>query len=150
MPSRWLQFVLSTPVVLWAGWPFFVRGWRSLVNRNLNMFTLIAIGVGAAYVLQRGRHAGARHVSALVSAARKDRRLFEAAAVITVLVLLGQVLELRARSRTGSAIRALLDLAPPSRISFAMARNARCRSRKSGAVISSACARARRSRWMAG
>jgi Cu+-exporting ATPase len=113
-PSRWIQFVLSTPVVLWAGWPFFVRGWQSLVNRSLNMFTLIAMGIGVAWLY-----------SAIVMLAPgifppsfqhhgKIGVYFEAAAVITVLVLVGQVLELRARSRTGNAIRALLDLAPPT------------------------------------
>ena len=110
--ARWIQFVLSTPVVLWAGWPFFKRGWRSVVNRSLNMFTLIAIGVGAAYLfsvtvmLMPG---------AFPSSFAADGRVgiyFESAAVIVVLVLLGQVLELRARSKTGSAIRALLNLAP--------------------------------------
>lgn len=110
--SRWLQFTLSTPVVLWAGAPFFQRGWESLRHRALNMFTLISMGVGVAYVY-----------SVVVMLApgifppsfQEHGRIgiyFEAAAVITVLVLLGQVLELRARSHTGSAIRALLDLAP--------------------------------------
>ena len=111
--SRWMQFALSTPVVAWAAWPFFRRGWRSVVTRNLNMFTLIAIGVGAAYLFS----AAAMIVPDLFPHAMShDGRVpvyFEAAAVIVVLVLLGQVLELRARSRTGSAIRALLDLAPP-------------------------------------
>jgi Cu+-exporting ATPase len=111
--SNWIQMALGTPVVLWAGWPFFVRGWQSLVNRSLNMFTLIAMGVGVAWLYSmvatlapgvfpaafRG-HDGAVAV------------YFEAAAVITVLVLLGQVLELRARESTSGAIRALLDLAP--------------------------------------
>jgi P-type Cu+ transporter len=111
--SNYIQFVFATPVVLWAGWPFFVRGWQSLVTRNLNMFTLIAIGTGVAYVYSvvatfapgifpdafRG-HEGAPAV------------YFESAAVITVLVLIGQVLELRAREATSGAIRALLDLAP--------------------------------------
>jgi Cu+-exporting ATPase len=111
--SVWLQLALSTPVVLWGGWPFFQRGWASVVNRSLNMFTLIAVGTGAAYIYSviaalfpgllpesfRGHH-GAPEV------------YFEASAVIITLVLLGQVLELRARSRTGSAIRALLGLAP--------------------------------------
>jgi Cu+-exporting ATPase len=111
--SNWLQFAFATPVVLWAGWPFFVRGWQSLLTRNLNMFTLIAMGTGVAYLYSavatlapgifppslRG-HGGAVAV------------YFEAAAVITVLVLLGQVLELRARAATSGAIRALLDLAP--------------------------------------
>ncbi|ANY83952.1 copper-translocating P-type ATPase (plasmid) [Microvirga ossetica] len=111
--SNWIQMLLATPVVLWAGWPFFVRGWQSLVTRNLNMFTLIAMGTGVAWVYSmvatlapdifpaafRG-HDGAVAV------------YFEAASVITVLVLLGQVLELRARETTSGAIRALLDLAP--------------------------------------
>src|SRR5882724_12455168 len=111
--SNMLQFILATPVVLWAGWPFFVRGWQSLVTRNLNMFTLIAMGTGVAYLYSlvgtiapqsfpetfRG-HGGAVAV------------YFEAASVITVLVLLGQVLELRAREATSEAIKALLQLAP--------------------------------------
>ena len=111
--SNWLQFAFATPVVLWAGWPFFVRGWQSLVTRNLNMFTLIAMGVGVAYLYSV--------VAVLVPetfppAFRTGEGAvavyFEAAAVITVLVLLGQVLELRAREQTSGAIRALLDLAP--------------------------------------
>jgi P-type Cu+ transporter len=110
--ARWTQFILSTPVVLWAGWPFFQRGWRSVVTRHLNMFTLIAMGVGAAYLFS----AVAMLVPGLFPAsyARHGQVdiYFEAAAVITVLVLLGQVLELRARKRTGGAIRALLTLAP--------------------------------------
>ena len=111
--SRWTQFILSTPVVLWAGWPFFVRGARSLRTRHFNMFTLIAIGVGAALRLQRGGDARAGPLPARRCSAMGGVGIyFEAAAVIIVLVLLGQVLELRARSRTGSAIRALLDLAP--------------------------------------
>ncbi|WP_167533150.1 heavy metal translocating P-type ATPase [Bradyrhizobium cajani] len=111
--SNWIQLVFATPVVLWAGWPFFVRGWQSLLTRNLNMFTLIAMGTGVAWVYSiigtvapqifpdtfRG-HEGAVAV------------YFEAAAVITVLVLLGQVLELRARDATSGAIKALLQLAP--------------------------------------
>lgn len=112
--SRWVQFILSTPVVLWAGWPFFRRGWRSIKTMQLNMFTLIAIGVSTAYVFSAVallfpnlfphsmQHNGGVDI------------YFEAAAVIVVLVLLGQVLELRARSRTGNAIRALLNLAPPT------------------------------------
>jgi len=110
---NWIQLVLATPVVLWAGWPFFERGWNSVINRSLNMFTLIAIGVGTAFVYSvaatvfphifppsfRG-HGGGVGV------------YFEAAAVITTLVLLGQVLELRARSKTSRAIKALLGLAP--------------------------------------
>ena len=111
--SNWIQLVFATPVVAWAGWPFFVRGWQSLVTRNLNMFTLIAIGTGVAWLYSlvgtlapqvfpatfRG-HGGAVAV------------YFESAAVITVLVLLGQVLELRAREATSGAIKALLELAP--------------------------------------
>ena len=111
--NAWVQFALATPVVLWAGWPFFERGYASLVNRSLNMFTLIALGTSVAWIYSvvalllpsafppefRGAHG---EVSVY----------FEAAAVITVLVLLGQVLELGARERTGGAIRALLDLAP--------------------------------------
>jgi Cu+-exporting ATPase len=111
-PSRWLQFVLSTPVVLWGGWPFFVRGWQSLRNRSLNMFTLIAIGVGAAYLYSAIVMLLPQIFPPSFSEHGKIGIYFEAAAIITVLVLLGQVLELRARSRTGSAIRALLDLAP--------------------------------------
>ena len=100
--SNWMQLVLATPVVLWAGWPFFVRGWQSLVTRNLNMFTLIAMGTGRRLGLQRRRDAGARPFPAGVPR-RTDGAVpvyFEAAAVITVLVLLGQVLELRAREQT--------------------------------------------------
>ena len=105
--------ILATPVVLWAGWPFFQRGWQSLVTRNLNMFTLIAMGTGAAWIYSV--------VATLAPGVFPDAFrqhdgsvavYFEAAAVITVLVLLGQVLELRARESTSGAIRALLDLAP--------------------------------------
>jgi Cu+-exporting ATPase len=111
-PSRWLQFALSTPVVLWAGAPFFERGWQSIVNRSLNMFTLIAIGVGAAYFYSAVVMLVPQVFPPSFQAHGKIGVYFEAAAVITVLVLLGQVLEGRARSRTGSAIRALLDLTP--------------------------------------
>ena len=111
--SNWIQFFLATPVVLWAGWPFFVRGWQSLLTRNLNMFTLIAMGTGVAWlysvvaILWPGLFPpGFRATDGAVAV------YFEAAAVITVLVLLGQVLELRAREQTSGAIRALLDLAP--------------------------------------
>ena len=111
--STWIQFALSTPVVLWAGWPFFERAWASVVHRSLNMFTLIALGTGAAYLYSLFATfapgmfpAGFRGMGGEVSV------YFEAAAVITVLVLLGQVLELRAREQTGGAIRALLKLAP--------------------------------------
>ena len=110
--SRWIQFVLSTPVVLWAGWPFFKRGWQSIMNRSLNMFTLIALGVGVAYVYSGVAMLLPQFFPPSVATHGKIGIYFEAAAIITVLVLLGQVLELRARSRTGSAIRALLDLAP--------------------------------------
>ncbi|MFA5257935.1 MAG: heavy metal translocating P-type ATPase, partial [Opitutales bacterium] len=112
--SRWLQFALAAPVVCWAGWPFFKRGWRSVATLNLNMFTLIAIGVGAAFIYS----AVAMLAPGLFPPAMLREGhvpiYFDAAAMITALVLLGQVLELRARSRTGSAIRALLDLAPPT------------------------------------
>jgi Cu+-exporting ATPase len=109
----WAQFLLATPVVLWGGWPFFVRGWASIVNRHLNMFTLIALGVGAAFgfsvvatfapgLFPHSFHGHGNQVAVY----------FEPAAVIVVLVLLGQVLELRARSQTSSAIRKLLGLTP--------------------------------------
>ena len=110
--SRWTQFILSTPVVLWVGWPFLARGWRSIVNRSLNMFTLIAIGVSTAYFYSAIVMLAPAAFPPALSAHGKIGIYFEAAAIITVLVLLGQVLELRARGRTGSAIRALLDLAP--------------------------------------
>ena len=111
--ALWVELVLGTPVILWAGWPFFVRGVKSVINRSLNMFTLIGMGVGAAYIFSfvavlapgifpDGFRDAEGHVGVY----------FEAAAVIVVLVLLGQVMELGARERTGSAIRALLDLAP--------------------------------------
>jgi Cu+-exporting ATPase len=116
MPMRvwgWIEMALATPVVLWGAWPFFVRGWQSLVNRSLNMFTLIALGVSVAYVFS----VVARLFPDLFPVSFRDQSgevpvYFEAAAVITTLVLLGQVLELRARSRTGAAIKALLGLAP--------------------------------------
>ncbi len=111
--SGWIQFALASPVVLWAGWPFFQRGWASLAHRSLNMFTLIALGVGVAWL---------DSVAAVLAPGVFPRALrdvtgaapvyFEAAAVITVLALLGQVLELRARERTSGAIKALLNLAP--------------------------------------
>ena len=111
--SNWLQLLLATPVVVWAGWPFFVRGWQSLVTRNLNMFTLIALGTGVAWIYSviatLAPHifpAAFREMDGSVAV------YFEAAAVITVLVLLGQVLELGARERTSGAIKALLGLAP--------------------------------------
>ena len=110
--SRWIQFILSTPVVLWAGWPFFQRGWQSVRNRALNMFTLIAMGVGVAWFYSAVVMLAPGVFPRSFASHGKIDIYFEAAAVITVLVLLGQVLELRARSRTGSAIRALLNLAP--------------------------------------
>jgi Cu+-exporting ATPase len=111
--SNWIQLVLATPVVLWAGWPFFVRGWNSLVGRSLNMFTLIAMGIGVAWVYS----AVATIVPQIFPPAFRGADgsvavYFEAAAVITVLVLLGQVLELKAREQTSGAIKALLSLAP--------------------------------------
>jgi Cu+-exporting ATPase len=111
--SNYVQFAFATPVVLWAGWPFFVRGWQSLVTRNLNMFTLIAMGTGVAYVYSLA----ATFVPGIFPEAFRSHggapaAYFEAASVITVLVLMGQVLELRAREATSGAIRALLDLAP--------------------------------------
>jgi Cu+-exporting ATPase len=112
--SRWLQFALTIPVVCWAGWPFFRRGWRSVVSRHLNMFTLIAIGVGAAFVFSAVAMLMPDLFPRTMQHQGKVAIYFEAAAIIVVLVLLGQVLELRARSRTGSAIKALLDLAPPT------------------------------------
>ncbi len=109
----WIEFALATPVVLWGGWPFFQRGWRSVISRNLNMFTLIALGIGVAWVYSVIATvapwifpATLRNSNGMVAV------YFEAAAVITVLVLLGQVLELRARSRTSKAIKMLLELAP--------------------------------------
>jgi Cu+-exporting ATPase len=111
----WVQLLLSTPVVLWAGWPFFERGWMSLVTRNLNMFTLIALGTGAAYLYSTlAVLAPGIFPSSFRGPAGEVAVYFEAAAVIVTLVLLGQVMELRARSQTGAAIRALLGLAPRS------------------------------------
>ncbi|EHK78920.1 putative cation transport P-type ATPase [Sinorhizobium meliloti CCNWSX0020] len=111
--SNWLQLVFATPVVLWAGAPFFERAWRSLVTRRLNMFTLIAMGTGVAWVYSViATVAPGLFPATFRSANGAVPIYFEAAAVITVLVLLGQLLELRAREQTGGAIRALLDLAP--------------------------------------
>jgi P-type Cu+ transporter len=110
---QWFELIFATPVVLWGGWPFFVRGWRSLVTRNLNMFTLIGLGVGVAYVFSV---VGTVFPGVFPASFRGEGDevavYFEAAAAITTLVLLGQVMELRARSRTGAAIKALLGLAP--------------------------------------
>src|SRR3989475_291237 len=109
----WLQLVLATPVVLWGGWPFFQRGWASVVNRSLNMFTLIALGTGTAYVYSVVAAVAPGVFPESFRAHRGDVELyFEAAAIITTLVLLGQVIELRARSQTSSAIKALLNLTP--------------------------------------
>ena len=115
--SRWVQFLLSTPVVWWAGWPFFVRGAQSIRHRHWNMFTLITLGVGAAWIYS----VVAFFLPGLFPPAMRSHGgvvdvYFEAAAVIVVLVLVGQVLELRARARTSSAIKALLNLAPPTAI----------------------------------
>jgi Cu+-exporting ATPase len=109
----WLELLLATPVVLWGGWPFFVRGWQSILNRSLNMFTLIALGVGVAYLYSLI----ATLLPDIFPATFRDAHgkvpvYFEPAAVIVALVLLGQVLELKARGQTGAAIRALLGLAP--------------------------------------
>src|SRR5262249_6500908 len=116
LPARawvWAQLALATPVVLWGGLPFFERGWASLLHRNLNMFTLIALGTGTAY----GFSAVAALFPSIFPDSFRDHNgdvavYFEPAAVITTLVLLGQLLELRARRQTGTAIRALLGLAP--------------------------------------
>jgi Cu+-exporting ATPase len=111
--SNWLELVLATPAVLWAGWPFFQRGWRSVITGSLNMFTLIAIGVGTAYAYSVvATLAPSIFPDAFRDASGEIDVYFEVAAVIVALVLLGQVLELRARERTGGALRALLDLAP--------------------------------------
>ena len=111
--STWIQFALSTPVVLWAGLPFFQRAWASIVHRSLNLFSLIALGTGAAYLYSLfATFAPDLFPPSFHGMGGTVAVHFEAAAVITVLVLLGQVLELRAREQTGSAIRALLKLAP--------------------------------------
>ncbi|PTM39418.1 Cu+-exporting ATPase [Bosea sp. 124] len=111
--SNWIQLALATPVVLWAGWPFFERGWQSIVNRSLNMFTLIAMGIGVAWIYSVVATVAPGIFPATFRSVEGSVAVyFEAAAVITVLVLLGQVLELRAREQTGGAIRALLDLVP--------------------------------------
>ncbi len=110
--SRWIQAILATPVVLWAGAPFFARGWTSVRTRRLNMFTLVALGVGVAWSASIAALLAPSLFPATGHGANSTPLYFEAAAVITLLVLLGQVLELRARERTSGAIRALLDLAP--------------------------------------
>ncbi len=113
--AGWIQFALATPVVVWGGWPFFERGWKSVVSRNFNMFTLIALGTGTAYLFS----VVALLFPSLIPSSFRSHQgatplYFEPAAVITTLVLLGQVLELRARSRTSSALKSLLGLAPKS------------------------------------
>jgi Cu+-exporting ATPase len=111
----WIELLLATPVVLWGGWPFFVRGWNSIVHRSLNMFTLIALGTGMAYVYSVvAQVAPGIFPASFRGAGGEVGVYFEASAAIVTLVLLGQVLELRARSRTGAAIKALLGLAPKS------------------------------------
>ena len=116
----WIELVLATPVVLWGGWPFFVRGWQSVVSRNLNMFTLIALGTGVAWVYSTVATAAPDIFPASFrDADGKVAIYFEAAAVIVTLVLLGQVMELRARNRTGAAIKALLGLAPKTALRVA-------------------------------
>jgi Cu+-exporting ATPase len=110
---QWLEWILATPVVLWGGWPFFVRGWRSVVTRNLNMFTLIGLGVGVSYLFSVvGTLLPGIFPASFRGQGGEIAVYFEAAAAITTLVLLGQVMELRARSRTGAAIKALLGLSP--------------------------------------
>ncbi len=111
--SQWIQLILSTPVVIWAGWPFFVRGWQSLLSWNLNMFTLVALGTGAAYIYSVFAFFFPQFLPESFLVNGQPEVYFEAAAVIIVLVLLGQMLELRARHRTSGAIRELLSLAPP-------------------------------------
>jgi P-type Cu+ transporter len=110
--SNYIQFAFATPVVLWAGWPFFLRGWQSLLTRNLNMFTLIAMGVGVAYVYSLVATFAPDIFPPAFRGHGAPAVYFEAASMITVLVLIGQVLELRAREATSGAIKALLDLAP--------------------------------------
>jgi Cu+-exporting ATPase len=110
--GNWIEFALATPIVLWCGWPFFQRGWASVKFRSPNMFTLIAMGVGVAYVYSAVATIAPQLFPSREGMGGQPDVYFEAAAAIIVLVLLGQVLELRARSRTSSAIRALLDLSP--------------------------------------
>jgi Cu+-exporting ATPase len=110
--GRWLQLAFATPVVLWSGWPFFDRGWQSIINRRLNMFTLIGLGVGVAYGYSVAVTLFPDWFKVFTGSDKTPDVYFEAASVITALVLLGQVLELRARLQTNSALRALFDLAP--------------------------------------
>ena len=146
----WIELALATPVVLWGGWPFFVRAWQSIVNRSLNMFTLIGAGRRRRLRLQRDCETLSR-ISFRRRFAMRSGNVpvyFEAAAVITTLVLLGQVLELRARSRTGAAIKALLGLAPKTARRIRRRWHGRRRSARPGAApaIACACGRAKKSR----
>ena len=149
--SGLVQFALATPVVLWGGWPFFVRGVQSLRTRHLNMFTLIAMGTGVAYAYS----VVAAFAPQLFPATFDNRHggvalYFEAAAVITVLVLMGQVLELRARASTSAAIRALMQLAPHRAAACAPTAATRtCRSKRSPSATGCACGPAKKSRWTA-
>ena len=140
--------LLATPVVLWAGWPFFERGWQSLVHAQPQHVHADRARHRRGLALQRRRHGRARPLSACLPRACMARSpvYFEAAAVITVLVLLGQVLELRAREQTGGAIRALLNLAPKTARRIAHGRRAKrmCRSRRSRSATGCACGPARR------
>ena len=146
--TNWLGLVLTTPVVWWAGRPFFERAWTSVANRSANMFTLIALGIGAAYMYS----AAATLAPALFPEGFRMHGVvetyFDSAVVITVLVLLGQVLELRARSQTGSAIRQLLRLAPTTAHWSRPTVSAMFRSRTCASATSCAFVRARRSRLM--
>ncbi len=110
--SAWLQLLLATPVVLWCGWPFFERFWQSLKNKSPNMFTLVGMGIGVAYIYSLIVTLVPQLLAGLMASDAMPQIYFEPAAVITVLVLLGQVMELKARAQTGNAIRALLKLAP--------------------------------------
>ena len=145
--SNWIQFAFATPVVLWAGWPFFVRGAQSLVTRNLNMFTLIAMGTGVAYLTSVVATLAPEIFPPAFRGHGAPAVYFEAASMITVLVLLGQVLELRAREATSGAIRALLDLAPKTaRRVRPTAATRRCRSTPCRSATACACAPATRCR----
>src|SRR6202142_1637940 len=148
-PGRWAQFLLSTPVVWWAGWPFLVRGARSLRTGHWNMFTLIMLGVGAAWTYS----AVAFLLPGVFPAAMRPHGAvavyFEAASVIVVLVLLGQVLELRARAHTSGAIRALLNLAPATAIRVTGEGEAEVPLAEIGPGTASGCGPAARCRWTA-
>ena len=147
MWSNWISFVLATPVVLWAGAPFFARGWRSLVTRNLNMFTLIAMGTGVAYIYSVvGTLAPQLFPPAFRDMHGMVAVYFEAAAVITVLVLLGQVLELRARERTSGAIRRCSGSRRKPRAASPITATRMSRSMPSRSATACGCVRARRSR----